>query len=144
MPAVKAAGMGALFGTAALLAMLVVTGWFTSSEGLGLIILLMVVSLPLMFIMALVGLGVIGVPVTLLLHRERGESRNAYVVAGIAGGLLIAFLFLSLSEVWVGILLALFLVPGPVAGGATAWFWYKYARERAEIEELEPIKEVFE
>lgn len=142
--------MGSLVGSGALTVLFFVIIAFSGGlDGIEFVFLVGLVALVVEFVIALVALGVFGLPVTLLLRHLGKESRNAYLTAGLIGGgaiPLVLFgawylLLLGSLDLWAGLIYA---VPGALTGGATAWFWWKYARKDAEFEEIEPVLEVFE
>jgi hypothetical protein len=71
----------------------------------------------------------IGLPVTAMLRWRKLESEGAHLCAGIVTGLLVPLAILFAARAPAGYWMCIF---GAVGGGATAFTWWKIARQRQE------------
>lgn len=147
VPGLKAAGAGATAGTAALALIAIAMIAYEGPAGGGLVEIFLIVfaaSLFVQFFCALGGLLVVGVPFTLWLKDAGKENRFVYLVVGfLAGGVIASFVLASLGMRELSSL-AFYVFPSAVNGGATAWFWWRLAREKLAFADFDPLLETFE
>ncbi|MEQ8410155.1 MAG: hypothetical protein RIC51_04620 [Erythrobacter sp.] len=140
----KAAAMGALVGTGlpTLVAIAAATGTIGDDPGRALMVIVMPFGTGLLA--AGTGLAVFGWPLTAWLHRTGRETRRAYVVPGVILGTLSVA---TVSHAFFGefpAMSALLGVFGALTGGATAHFWWKFARRQRAMVHAPSLDAIFE
>ncbi|MEE4206682.1 MAG: hypothetical protein V2I39_10330 [Erythrobacter sp.] len=92
---------------------------------------------------AALGLAVFGWPLTAWLHRMGRESWRAYVLPGAGGGalLVVAASYALVGEALAGVIPGVF---GGLTGGATAHFWWVYARRKRAMVHAPSLEAIFE
>lgn len=140
----KAAFLGALVGTSlpALLMVVVLAGSVASDPGP--VLLAMLLPFGTGLLAAILGLLVLGWPLTAWLHRTGQESWRAYVVPGVViGALLVGVIAHSILGGYpaMSLVLAAF---GALTGGATAHFWWVFARKRRAMVHAPSLEAIFD
>ncbi|GMN03073.1 hypothetical protein MTsPCn3_18040 [Erythrobacter sp. MTPC3] len=135
--------MGSLIGTSvpSIVAIAVAIGSLNEGDPFGLALAIMPFAVGL--VIAGAGLLLIGIPTTAWLKRRRAERGSTYFWGGFLSGGLVTFAitYALFDGLWqAALLVAAF---GSVTGGATGFFWWRYARRQAVETASEQIAEVF-
>lgn len=133
--------MGALAGAALPQAGLLIIGFALMRDG-GAGWSMVFVLAPILVALATTAIAmlVFGLPVTLFLKRKRRETRDAYMAAGLFGGLVCGILVWIVWDVMSGLVLGAFAM---ISGLVTANTWWVHGRKREVEQGEEQLRNVF-